>query len=109
MRSLIAAVFAAALVVAPAQAADLAAGEELAGQQCAACHGPTGVSQNPEWPTLAGQYADYMEKTLRQYRSGERENAVMQGIAAGLSDEDIRNTSAWYARQEGLKVKRHPR
>ena len=89
------------------QAADLEAAETLANEQCAACHGATGVSQNPEWPIIAGQHADYLARTLRQYRSGERPDAVMQGIAAGLSDEDIRNLSAWYARQDGLKTKQY--
>lgn len=88
-------------------AADPGAGEALAGEQCATCHGPAGISQNPEWPTLAGQYADYLERSMRQYRSGERQDPVMQGMAADLSDEDIRNLAAWYASQEGLEVIRY--
>ncbi len=108
MKSVIAAMSVLLLSIsASAQAADLEAAETLANEQCAACHGPTGVSQNPEWPIIAGQHADYLARTLRQYRRGERQDPLMQGIAAELSDEDIRNLAAWYARQDGLKTKKH--
>lgn len=108
MKSVIAATSLLLLVIAGnAHAADPQAGETLASEQCAACHGPAGISQNPEWPILAGQHADYLARTLRQYRSGERQDPVMQGMASGLSDEDIRNLAAWYARQEGLRTKRY--
>lgn len=108
MKSVIAATSLLFLAIAGnAHAADPQAGEALASEQCAACHGPAGISQNPEWPTLAGQHADYLARAMRQYRSGERQDPVMQGIASDLSDEDIRNLAAWYARQEGLRTKRY--
>lgn len=65
---------------------------------CAACHGEDGKSPiMPTYPVLAGQYEDYMAQSLRDYRSGARQQAVMNGIAVGLSDRDIANLAAYYA------------
>ena len=81
-----------------AQAADIKAGEEKAAI-CTACHGPAGVSVNPDWPSLAGQGQKYIEKQLKDFKSGERPNMVMQPQAAMLSDEDIVNVAAYFAAQ----------
>ena len=69
---------------------------------CHACHGPTGKSVQPIYPNIGGQHQDYLIKTLREFRSGVRQNALMNGFAANLSDTDIDDISAWYANQEGL-------
>ena len=61
---------------------DPEAGRAKAGA-CAACHGPDGNSLNPEWPSLAGQGAPYLETQLRRFRSGERENALMAPAVGG--------------------------
>lgn len=71
---------------------------------CAACHGADGRGIAPNFPVLAGQYADYLAKSLKQYRSGERSNALMAPLAAGLSDADIADLAAYYASLPGLKV-----
>lgn len=88
-------------------AGPLAAGNASRGleksQACQACHGKDGnlaVDQNT--PIIAGQHAGYLEYALRQYRSGERQNALMNGFASGLSDQDIADLAAWYASQKGL-------
>ncbi|RKW18846.1 MAG: cytochrome c4, partial [Cardiobacterium sp.] len=81
-----------------AQAADIKAGEEKA-MVCVACHGPGGVSANPDWPSLAGQGQKYIEKQLKDFKSGERPNMVMQPQAGLLSDEDIVNVAAYFAAQ----------
>ena len=85
-------------------AADIEAGKEKAAQLCAACHSPDGSEPLPGNPKLAGQYADYIEVTLKGYRSGERANAIMAGMAAALTDEDIANLAAWYSSQSGLTI-----
>jgi cytochrome c553 len=86
-------------------AGDPAAGREKAAV-CAACHGPDGNSQDPQFPRLAGQHPDYLAQTLKDYRTGQRRNAIMQGFAAGLSDRDIADLAAFYAGQKnGLYVK----
>ena len=71
--------------------------------QCNACHGADGVAPvDTNAPILAGQYYDYLERALLDYRSGERTNAVMSGFATGLSDDDIEELSKFYYKQEGL-------
>jgi cytochrome c553 len=85
-----------------ALAADLRAGEQLAQQQCAACHGKDFVTSiDPTYPILAGQYADYLERSLRDYQTGARKNAIMAGIAKPLTRDDIRNLSAYLSRLPG--------
>jgi cytochrome c553 len=64
---------------------------------CAACHGPDGNSIAPNFPNLAGQHYDYLVKQLEEYRSGERQNATMNGLSSMLSDQDIADISAYYA------------
>ena len=65
-------------------------------QACAVCHGPLGLSVTPDAPHLAGQPAIYLAAQLRAYRSGARKHEVMAVIAKPLSDEDIRDLSAWF-------------
>ena len=79
---------------------DPAEGAKVA-ERCVACHGPDGNSPSPIFPRLAGQYADYLLKTLVDYRSGERDNAVMKAFAMQLSDQEMEDVSAFYANQEG--------
>src|SRR5512135_2828884 len=77
-------------------AADAKKGEQLAQQQCAACHGKDFATPgDPTYPKLAGQYVDYLEKALRDYQTGARKNAIMAGLAKPLSRDDIRNLAAY--------------
>jgi cytochrome c553 len=84
---------------------DAARGQQLAKQVCVACHGLDGNSPSPANPRIAQQHADYLYKQLVDYtvRQGQaapaRENPIMNGIAAQLSDEDKRNVAVWYASQ----------
>lgn len=77
------------------------AGDAAAGKgkyaMCAGCHGVNGVSATPTYPTLAGKDAAYVKDKLTKYRSGELDNATMKAMAAGLSDADIENLSAYVA------------
>ncbi len=84
-----------------ASAGNLARGQEIANEVCAACHGIDGnLVLAPDYPKLGGQHADYLEFALRAYRSGDRDNAIMAPFARDLSDQDIRDLAAWYSRQE---------
>ncbi len=99
--------FVAALLALTIASAAEARGDKVAGAQkaeevCATCHGMDGNGIDPSYPRLAGQYADYMAKTLEDYRSGARQNAVMAGFATTLTDDDIENLAAYYASLEGL-------
>lgn len=97
----------AALVALGAQAADIEAGKAKAAQVCAACHNADGNSTNPQYPVLAGQHIDYLNKALRDYQSGTRSNAIMAGMAKSLSKADIENVTAWFASQQSaLTMKR---
>jgi cytochrome c553 len=81
-----------------------------AAQICVACHGSDGVGILPEYPTLSGQHRDYLEHALLSYRRGTRKNAIMQGFAAQLKDEDIRALSVYFAQQKpALWTPRPPR
>ncbi len=83
------------LGAAPLAAADLEAGREVA-RKCTVCHGKDGIASDPEVPNLAGQSAFYLEKALKEYRDGTRQDRRMTIMAEPLSDEDIRAVSAWY-------------
>lgn len=93
MRSLL---FIALLAALPAGAQDITAGRAKA-QACAVCHGPLGISSQPDAPHLAGQSAIYLSSQLKAYRSGARLHEVMAVMAKPLSDADIANLAAWYA------------
>ncbi len=99
----VAAVAAVMLVADPARAAggdpDLGRAKSTT---CHACHGADGLAIAPNYPTRAGQHEAYLVHSLRQYRSGERKNAIMAGFATGLSDEDIADLAAFYASLDGL-------
>lgn len=79
-----------------AQAADPEAGKAKSAT-CQACHGVNGISNNPIWPNLAGQQEAYLTAQMKAFRDGERKNAMMSPMAAGLTDEDIENISAYYS------------
>jgi cytochrome c553 len=81
----------------PAFADDVAAGRLKADVACALCHGPIGVASLPNAPNLAGQQAIYVSEQLRNYRSGKRQNEVMNMIAKQLSDSEIAHLAAWFS------------
>ncbi|PKO45499.1 MAG: cytochrome c4 [Betaproteobacteria bacterium HGW-Betaproteobacteria-3] len=73
---------------------DLAKGE-ASYAACAACHGADGNSGTPAYPKLAQQHPQYLVKQLQEFKSGKRDNAIMKGFAAGLSDADMKNIAYW--------------
>ena len=91
-----------AIAAAPAASAkpDLAKGEAAYGMVCAACHAADGNSGTPVNPKLAQQHPEYLVKQLQEFKSGKRANAVMSGMVAALSDEDMRNISFWLASKQ---------
>ena len=99
---LVAAAAAALSLSANAQSAkpDLAKGAASYGAVCVACHAADGNSTTPANPKLAQQHPEYLVKQLQEYKSGKRKNAIMQGMAASLSDDDMRNIAYWLASQK---------
>lgn len=76
-------------------------------QQCVACHNKDGNSpSDPEAtqgaPILAGQYPDYLIRALSDYKSGARQNPVMNGMASGLSRAQMEAIADFYYKQDGL-------
>jgi cytochrome c553 len=66
---------------------------------CLACHGTNGVGITADYPTLAGQHRDYIERALTDYKKGGRKNAIMAGMAATLTPADIEQLAAYYSSQ----------
>lgn len=64
---------------------------------CFACHGTGGISKMPGTPHLAGQDRAYLEKALRAYREGTRQEPTMTAMANPLSDADIANLAAFFS------------
>ncbi len=85
---------------APAAKVDLAKGEATFTAVCAACHGADGNSGSPAYPKLAQQHPEYLVKQLQEFKSGKRANAIMSGMAAALSDDDMKNVAAWVGSKE---------
>lgn len=86
------------LAMTSASAGNIAAGKEKATALCASCHGADGITTiDPSYPKLAGQYPDYLARALSDYKTGARKNAIMAGMAAGLSKADMANLAAYYA------------
>ncbi len=79
-----------------ALAGDAAAGKSKAAT-CAACHGANGISAIPNYPNLAGQNGAYITKQLKDFKAGTRANPLMSPMAAGLSETDMEDLSAYYS------------
>ncbi|RZU99556.1 c-type cytochrome [Spiribacter vilamensis] len=70
---------------------------KAASATCAACHGQQGNSIVPNYPNLAGQHADYIYDHLQFYKSGERDNAIMLGQAAGLDKQTMADLAVYFS------------
>lgn len=79
---------------------DLAKGGAGFSAVCAACHGADGNSTIVANPSLAQQHPEYLVKQLKEFKSGVRKDPVMQGFAAMLSDQEMRDISGWLATQK---------
>jgi cytochrome c553 len=85
--------------------ADPAKGKAIAETVCVACHGADGNSQIPANPILAGQVEEYIYKQLKNFKAVDgkpaaRNNPIMAGMTAALSDEDMKNLAAWFSSQK---------
>jgi cytochrome c553 len=89
----------------PALAQDAAKAQSIAAQVCAACHAADGNSIGPANPKIAGQIPEYLHKQLVDFKAqggkkAARENAVMAGMVANLSEADMKNLAAYYSGQK---------
>lgn len=81
-------------------AGDAAKGATIATTVCVACHGADGNSVITANPKLAGQHPEYLIKQLKNFKSGDRKNAVMPGMVANLTEEDFANLGAYFGAQK---------
>ena len=92
--------FANAPAAAPASKGDPKAAESIVNQVCAACHAVDGNSVAAANPKLAGLNAEYINKQLVEFKSGARKNAIMSGMVANLTPQDMLNLAAYYSAQQ---------
>ena len=84
---------------------DVNRGQAIATQVCASCHGADGNSTGGAYPKLAGQHPEYLVKQLMDFKiqpgakQPARNNAIMAGMAAALSSQDMVNVAAYFAAQ----------
>lgn len=83
-----------------AQPAEKKTAEQIVTAVCVACHAQDGNSVISLNPKLAAQHPEYLEKQLADFKSGKRANAVMSGMAAALSPEDMKNLAAYFSSQK---------
>jgi cytochrome c553 len=76
---------------------DLAKGQATSANVCAACHTSDGSRGSPANPIIQGQHPEYLVKQLAEFKSGKRASPIMSGMAAPLSENDMKNVSAFYA------------
>ncbi len=81
---------------------DPVAGKEKS-QLCQGCHGEEGISIEGLIPKLAGQYAKYIAKELRNYQAGTRSHQIMNAMAATISDDDLADIAAYFASRTKMK------
>jgi cytochrome c553 len=73
-------------------------------ERCDRCHGVNGNSTEPLMPRLAAQRADWLEQMLHAYRTGARKSTAMAAMSALMSEGDVKDLSAYYARQSARAV-----
>jgi cytochrome c553 len=79
-----------------AQAGDAAAGKAKSGA-CTSCHGMNGKSTNPDYPNLAGQKKNYLVKSIKDYKNGNRKSSLMSSMVSSLTDADIDDLATFYS------------
>jgi len=72
---------------------------------CETCHGAQGRSEQAQYPILAGEHSSYLYVQLQDYKSGLRENSIMQPLAEPLDKEQMQLLAQYYSKQEWPAVK----
>src|SRR5215472_12539085 len=75
---------------------------------CSACHGEGGISRRPGFPSLIGQDPQYLTQAMRAYVTGQRKHDLMRLVLSGLSEAELHNIAAWYARQPAERAQTPP-
>ncbi|MDD2894034.1 MAG: c-type cytochrome [Halothiobacillaceae bacterium] len=68
---------------------------------CVSCHGNAGIAPSANWPSLAGQRAEYTFKMLKDYKDGKRKGShaaeIMTAAGQMVSDQDMADLAQFYA------------
>jgi cytochrome c553 len=94
------ALLAGAFAATSASAASIYAGQTRAAQVCSHCHGLRTPSADAPFPPLAGRDIEYLQMALKQYRDKTRKSDIMNAITGSMSDDEIADVAAYYARQK---------
>lgn len=85
----------------------IGSGNPVAGKSkselCQGCHGEAGISSEDLIPNLAGQYAIYIAKQLRNFQSGARTHQIMSAMAMTINDADLTDIAAYFASQKTMQ------
>ncbi|MDB4042415.1 cytochrome c4 [Methylophilaceae bacterium] len=73
--------------------------KKIVNNLCIACHAIDGNSSISMNPKLAGQHSAYITKQLMNFKNGTRENAVMAGMVASLTEDDMKNLGLYFSMQ----------
>lgn len=88
--------------VAQAEGGDPKAGKEKSAM-CQGCHGEAGIGIAPNFPHLAGQYQQYIERQVLDYQNAKRADPVMAPMAAAVTDpQDLKDIAAYFASQKKM-------
>lgn len=82
--------------------ADIKLGEQIANKGCIACHGDAMLKMMPTYPSLSGQKPVYLFKQLVDFKSGVRNNPLMQSQAVMLSERDMKSVSLYFASKKPI-------
>jgi sulfide dehydrogenase cytochrome subunit len=88
----------AVLTLLPGAALAGPSGEALA-FTCAGCHGTDGSSVGPSMPSIAGMDPEVFVDAMKAYQVNERNATIMNRIARGYSDEQLKDMGWFFARQ----------
>jgi cytochrome c553 len=70
---------------------------------CQGCHGEFGLSLEDLIPNLAGQYANYIAKQLRNFQSGARTHQIMSAMAQTINDQELTDIAAYFSSQKKMQ------
>ena len=70
---------------------------------CQGCHGEVGLSAEDLIPNLAGQYAAYIAKQLRNFQTGARTHQIMSAMSKTINDTELNNIAAYFASQKKMQ------
>ena len=76
----------------------------MLGNTCAGCHGTNGNSIGPATPTIAGISSEYFIEAMEEYKSGERPSTIMERIAKGYTEEEIKRMAGFFAKKKMTRL-----